>query len=68
VAYLTVVSASDIIKEIPKLSEADRRSIRDLLLELANRDPDVAACNQAAVDGATLLDRMEDEDAHRKSR
>jgi hypothetical protein len=62
------VSASDIMKEIPKLSETDRRAIRDLLLDLANRDPDVAACNEAAVDGAMLLDRMEDEDARRKSR
>jgi hypothetical protein len=34
------------------------------LLEIANQDPDVALCNQAALDGALTLDRMEDEDAH----
>jgi hypothetical protein len=38
------------------------------LLEIANADPDIALCNQAALEGAQLLDRMEDEDAHRQSR
>jgi hypothetical protein len=56
------------MNEIPKLPESDRRAIRDLLIHLANQNPDVAACNQAALEGALLLDRMEDEDAHRKSR
>jgi hypothetical protein len=32
------------------------------LLEIANQDPDVALCNQAALDGALMLDRMEDEE------
>jgi hypothetical protein len=52
------VSASEIIKELPKLSEAERRAIRE---------SDVALCNQAALDGALMLDRMEDEDARRQS-
>jgi hypothetical protein len=55
------VSASEIIKELPNLSEAERRAIREGLLEIANQDPDVALCNQAALDGALMLDRMEDE-------
>jgi len=29
---------------------------------------DVAACNQSALEGAMMLDRLEDKDAHRKSR
>jgi hypothetical protein len=62
------MSASEIIKELPKLSEADRRAIRDVLLEIANQDPDIAACNQSALEGAMMLDRMEDEDARRQSR
>jgi hypothetical protein len=37
------------------------------LLEIANQDPDVALCNQTALDGALMLDRMEDEDARRQS-
>ena len=50
------------------LSEQDRRAIRQVLLDIANQDADVAACNQSAVDGAIMLDRMENEDAQRKSR
>ena len=62
------MSAAEIIKELPWLSEADRRQIREALLEIANQDPDIALCNQAALEGAMLLDRMEDEDARRQSR
>lgn len=65
--YNFAVSASEIIKELPKLSEAERRAIREGLLEIANQDTDVALCNQTALDGALMLDRMEDEDARRKS-
>jgi len=61
-------SAADIINELPKLSEAERRAIREALLEIANQAPDIAACNQAALEGAMMLDRMEDEDARRQSR
>jgi len=61
------VSASEIIKELPNLSEADRRAIREGLLDIANQDPDVALCNQAALDGALMLDRMEDKDARREN-
>ena len=55
------MSASEIIKELPNLSEAERRAIREGLLEIANQDPDVASCNQAALDGALVLDRTENE-------
>jgi hypothetical protein len=54
--------------ELPRLTEAERRAIRLKLLELAERDEDVRACNQAALEGAMLLDRMENEDAGRKPR
>ena len=60
--------ATDIIKELPRLTEADRRHIREVLLEIANENPDVALCNQSALDGAQLLDRMEDDDARHSSR
>jgi len=52
------MSASDIIREPPRPTEADRRSIREVLLEIANKKPDVARCNQTALDGARMLDRM----------
>ena len=55
------MSASEIIKELPVLSEAERRAVREGLLEIANQDPDVALCNQAALEVALMLDRMEDE-------
>ena len=48
--------------------EADRRHIREVLLEIANENPDLALSNQSALDGAQLLDRMEDDDAGRQSR
>lgn len=62
------MSAIEIIKELPKLSEADRRAIREVLLEIANANPDVALCNQAALEGAIMLDRMEDKDGGHQSR
>jgi len=62
------MSATEIIKELPKLTEADRRAIREVLLAIANEHPDVALCNQSALEGAQMLDRMEDEDARRPSR
>jgi len=62
------MSAAEIIRELPKLTEADRRAIREVLLEIANHNPDVALCNQSALEGAMMLDRMEDDDARRQSR
>jgi hypothetical protein len=62
------MSVTEMIKELPKLTEADRRAIREALLEIANQDPDVALCNQAALEGAMMFDRMEEEDARRQSR
>ena len=56
---ISPVSASEIIKELPKLSETERRAIREGLLEIANQDPDVALCNQAALKSALMVDRME---------
>lgn len=62
------MSATEIINELPKLTEAELRLVRQRLLELAEQDEDIAACNQAALDGAVMLDRMEDDDARRQSR
>ncbi|MGZ5003417.1 MAG: hypothetical protein ACXWBM_09530 [Chthoniobacterales bacterium] len=61
------MSASEIIKELLNLTEAECRAIRDGVLEIANQDPDVALCNRAALEGALIVDRMEDEDARRQS-
>jgi len=53
------MSAAEIIRELPKLTEEERRAVRQTLLDLANQNEDIAACNQAALEGAALLDRME---------
>jgi hypothetical protein len=52
----------EIIKELPRLTEQERRAIRQVLLDIANQDDDVAACNQAALEGAMLLDHLEKEE------
>ena len=62
------MSATEIISELPRLSEPERRAVRQKLLELAEENDDVALCNQAALEGALMLDRMEAEDALRGPR
>lgn len=53
------MSAQEIIRALPELTEADRRAVRDVLLAIANENPDVALCNQTAQEGAMMFDRME---------
>lgn len=62
------MSATEIINELLKLSEAERRAVRQKLSELAAQNEDIELCNQAALDGALMLDRMEEEDARRQQR
>jgi hypothetical protein len=59
------VSTAEILKELPRLTEADRRAVREKLLELATQQEAVARCDAAAVEGAQLLDQLENEDARR---
>jgi hypothetical protein len=62
------MSATEIINELPKLTEAELRLVRQRLLELAAQNQDIELCNQAALEGAMMLDRMEDDDARHQSR
>ena len=62
------MSATEIIEELPKLNELERRAVRQKLLELAEQDEGVALCNQAALAGALMLDRLEEDDARHQSR
>ncbi|OHE76361.1 MAG: hypothetical protein A2107_02620 [Verrucomicrobia bacterium GWF2_62_7] len=57
------MSTAQILAELPNLPKPDLKAIRRRLQELAERDEDVALCDQAALAGAQLLDRMEEEDA-----
>lgn len=61
-----VVSAAEIINELPKLTETERRAVREKLSELAAQNEDIQACHQAALEGALILDRMENEDARKQ--
>jgi len=60
------VSATEIIQELPKLSPAERRSVRHVLSDLAAKEEDVQLCNQVATEAAMIFDRMEEEDARRQ--
>ena len=62
------MSATEIIEELPKLNELERRAVRQKLLELAEQDEGVALCNQTALAGAMMLDRLEEDDARHQSR
>ena len=62
------MSATEIISELPKLTQAELRLVRQRLLELAAQNPDVELCDQVALEGAMMLDRMEDEGAVPQSR
>jgi hypothetical protein len=62
------MSATKIINELPRLTGAELRLVRQRPAELAAHNQDIELCNQAAMDGALMLDRMEDDDARRQSR
>lgn len=62
------MSTTEIIEELPKLAEADRRAVRQKLQELADADADIEMGNRVATEGAMMLDRMEEEDARRIER
>lgn len=59
------MSAAQIIAELPKLAPAELLTIRRKLVELAEQNEEVAACDAMAMEGAQMLDRMEQDDAGR---
>ena len=62
------MSTAEIIRELPRLTEAERRTIRQKLLELAAENEEIRLCDQTALEGAMLLDQLEEEDARRQPR
>jgi hypothetical protein len=57
------VSATEIIQELPKLTEAERREVRRKLAELsAVADEDVALCHETALATFQELDKREADD------
>jgi hypothetical protein len=57
------VSATKIIQELPKLSPAERRTVRRVLSDLAAKEEDVHLCDQVATKAAMMFDCMEEEAA-----
>ena len=55
------MSAAEIIRELPKLTEGERRAVLDKLRELAMQHEDIRAGDAAAQEQAAALDRMEEE-------
>lgn len=62
------MSATEIINELPNLSQQEIRLIRRRLVELAAENEDIRLCDEAALQGAMMLDQMEDEDAGNRTR
>jgi hypothetical protein len=62
------MSAAEILSELPKLTETGRRAVRRKLTELVAENGDIALCDQAALEGAMMLDRREEEDVRRRHR
>lgn len=51
------MSASEIISELPKLTEAERRDVVAKLRELAQQEKDIRTCDDTARAQAAALDR-----------
>ena len=56
------MSATEILNELPKLTEAERRAVRQKLAELATENEDIALCDQSAQAAFSELDKQEDDD------
>lgn len=61
------MSAAEIIAELPKLTESERRAVSRRLLELAAENDDYALADASLVEACQQLDRMEADDAQGKS-
>ena len=51
----------EIIEALPNLTESERRIVRRRLVELAEENQAVAACDQSATEAAQALDQLEEE-------
>src|SRR6266487_1226204 len=56
---VTPMSAAEIIAELPKLTEPERRAVCRRLLELAAENDDYALADASLVEACQHLDRME---------
>jgi hypothetical protein len=56
------VSFAEILEELPKLSNSERREICLKVLSFETETDDLAICDQVASEGFALLEEMEAED------
>lgn len=61
------MSTAEILDQLPKLSQKERRAILDRLIELDVDSEIIEERRQMADESFQLLDALEDEDAQRKS-
>ena len=61
------MSVAEIIKELPKLRPDERAAVATCLRDIEEQEC-AEVCNAAGVEGAQLLDTMEQEDAKRPTR
>jgi len=64
---ISAMSAAEIMKELPKLTDAERREVARKLAELY-ADEEVEFCNQAALQSFQELEKQDDAAAYRKAR
>lgn len=62
------MSMAEILEELPRLNEGERRAVRRRLQQLESEREEIALCDRAAAEGMQMLDRMEAEDACREAR
>jgi hypothetical protein len=60
------VSAADIIAELPKLNESERRAISRRILELAAQQEEMKFADDLLLTACKEIDRRESEDAQNK--
>ena len=61
------MSVAEIIKELPKLRPDERAAVATCLRDIEEQEC-IEVCNAVAVEGAQLLDTMEQKDAKRPTR
>ena len=62
---MAVMSISEIIDELPKLSHSQRRELCQRIIDLEQERADIEICDQLAVEAFSELDRMETGDSDR---
>ena len=63
---MSLMSMTDIIKELPKLTHQQRRELCQRIIALEAEEADLIMCDQITAEGFSQLDQMEAEDTGRE--